>query len=335
MQDLVQQNCWRMIGLKIFLTVSALLSGLTFPAQAQQYPEKPIRILSSTAPGGVIDLLARIFAQKLQERSGQVTVVENAPVAVGTVGVTQAAKWPPDGYSILVAHAANMTISPIINQKLAYVPSRDFVPIAVLGRAANLLLVPKDSPITSVQNLIAVAKAKPSSLSYASQGLGSTAHIATEQFKLVTGIDVLHIPYRGAAPAATALLAGQVSMMIDTVPGNLAQVQAGSLRALAVGSNARSSVLPDVPTMAEAGVSGVEGGLWVGLFAPARTPSAIVTYLNKQAQEIFALADVRKNLEPQGVVLSSWSPDEFAQFLAAEDRRWRDVITRANISLPQ
>jgi tripartite-type tricarboxylate transporter receptor subunit TctC len=309
--------------------------ALTATARAQDYPTGTIHVLSSTFPGGIIDQLARIFASRLQERSKQNTVVENTTIATGTVGAAQAAKWAPDGYSLLVGHAANMTILPILNPKLTYDPRRDFIPIALLGRAANMLLVPKDSPIMSVQDLIAKAKASPGALTYASQGLGSTAHLATEQFKLITGVDIVHVPYRGAAPAATALLAGQISMMIDTVPGNLAQVRAGNLRALAVGSAERSAVLPDVPTMAQAGVPGVEGGLWIGLFVPARTPQPIVSYLSRQAQEIFAMPEVRDPLEAQGVTLPKGSPEDFARFLAAEDQRWREVIARAKIEFPQ
>jgi tripartite-type tricarboxylate transporter receptor subunit TctC len=302
---------------------------------AQEYPAGPIHILSSTFPGGVIDLLARTFAQKLQERSRQTTVVENTTIATGTVGAAQAAKWAPDGYSLLVGHAANMTILPILNPKLTYDPRRDFAPIALFGRAANLLLVPQNSPIKSVSDLIARAKAEPGVLTYASQGLGSTAHLATEQFKLIAGVDIVHVPYRGAAPAATALVAGQISMMIDTVPGNLAQVRGGNLRALAVGSSERAAVLPEVPTMVESGVSGIEGGLWVGLFAPAQTPPAIVAYLNRQTQEIFSLPEVRGPLEAQGLILPKGSPEDFGRFLATEDQRWRDVIARAKIEFPQ
>lgn len=303
-------------------------------ADEQQYPVRQIHILSSTAPGGIIDILARVFAEKLQERSGQVTVVKNAAIAVGTVGVGDAARADPDGYSLLIGHTANMTISPLVNPSLTYVPERDFIPVALFGRAANLLLVPKDSPIRSVQELIETAKAKPGSLTYASQGLGSTAHMATEQFKLITGIDVLHVPYRGAAAAATALLAGQVSMMIDTVPGNLAQVQAGNLRALAVSGKQRISLLPDVPTMAEAGVPGIEGGLWVGLFVQANTPVPIVTYLNKQSNEIFMTPEVRHRFDQEGMFFTPNTPEQFAQFLASERERWRDVIQRAKISFP-
>jgi tripartite-type tricarboxylate transporter receptor subunit TctC len=244
------------------------------------------------------------------------------------------AKAAPDGYTLIMGHPANMTIWPIMNPKLPYDPRKDLAPVALAGTAANLLLVSKNSPIHSVQDLIAAAKANPGSLTYASQGLGSSAHMATEQFKLVTGIEAIHVPYRGSTPAVTDLISGQVSFMIDTVPFNLSHVRGGTLRALAVAADRRSSVLPDVPTMAEAGVPEVQGGLWLALFAPARTPSVVIQYLNKQAQEIFALPDVRQRMEPQGLVLPKGSPDDLARFLAAEDTRWRDVIKRARIEFP-
>ena len=314
--------------------LAAAILAFSGTAYSQAYPAAQIRLLSSTFPGGVIDLLARIYAQKLQDRSGQTVVVENTTVAVGTVGVAQLAKAPPDGYSLLVAHAANMSILPILNPKLAYEPRKNFIPVALLGRAANLLLVPKASSINSVKQLIDEAKGKPGTLTYASQGVGSTAHLATEQFKLAAGLDLIHVPFRGAAPAANALVGAQISMMIDTVPGSLAQVQAGTVRALAVASDQRAAVLPGVPTMAEAGVPGVQGGLWVGLFVPANTPQTIVTYLNRQAQEIFSLPDVRAQLDPQGVILPKGSPEDFAAFLDAEEKRWREVITKAKIVFP-
>jgi tripartite-type tricarboxylate transporter receptor subunit TctC len=301
---------------------------------AQDFPTKPIRILAGAAPGGLIDLFARTFAGKLHERSGQPVLVENNSVATGTIAAELVAKAAADGYTLIMGHPANMTIWPIMNPKLLYDPRKDFAPIALAGTAANLLLVPKDSPIRSVQELIATARAKPGSMTYASQGIGSSAHMATEQFKLVTGIEAVHVPYRGSTPAVTDLVAGQVTFMIDTVPFNLSHVRGGTLRALAVAADRRSSVLPDVPTMAEAGVPDVQGGLWLALFAPANTPPAIIRYLNSEAQAIFALPDVRQRLEPQGLVLPGGSPDDLARFLAAEDTRWRDVITRAKMEFP-
>ncbi|MEA2981538.1 MAG: hypothetical protein QOF09_3361 [Alphaproteobacteria bacterium] len=317
------------LSLAITTLIATAVSGHT-----QDFPTKPIRILVGAAPGGLIDLFARTYAAKLQERSGQPVLVENNSIATGTVGADLVAKAAPDGYTLIMGHPANMTIWPIMNPKLPYDPRKDLAPVALAGTAANLLLVSKNSPIHSVQDLIAAAKANPGSLTYASQGLGSSAHMATEQFKLVTGIEAIHVPYRGSTPAVTDLISGQVSFMIDTVPFNLSHVRGGTLRALAVAADRRSSVLPDVPTMAEAGVPEVQGGLWLALFAPARTPSAVIQYLNKQAQEIFALPDVRQRMEPQGLVLPKGSPDDLARFLAAEDTRWRDVIKRARIEFP-
>lgn len=317
----------RRFGLALLLAVAALC-----PALADDFPSKPIKILVGAAPGGLIDLFARTYAAKLQERSGQPVVVENNSIATGIVAADFVAKAPPDGYTLIMGHPANMTIWPIMDPNLHYDPRKDFAPVALTGKAANLLLVPKNSPIHSVEELIDMAKAKPNTLTYASQGLGSSAHMATAQFALATGIQVIHVPYRGSTPAVTDLIAGQVSFMIDTVPFNLAYVRGGTLRALAVADDKRSSVLPDVPTMAEAGVRNVQGGLWLALFAPAHTPPAVVSYLNKQAQEIFALPDVRERLDPLGLVLPGGSPEDLAKFMQAEDTRWRDVITRAKIT---
>jgi tripartite-type tricarboxylate transporter receptor subunit TctC len=323
--------------LRIRTAFSLAIAGLiavAAPGHAQDYPNKPVRIIVGAAPGGLIDLFARTYATKLQERTGQPILVENSSVATGTIGADLVAKAAPDGYTLIMGHPANMTIWPIINPKLAYDPRKDFTPIALVGKAANLLLVPKNSPIHSVKELIETAKAQPGKMTYASQGLGSSAHMATEQFKLAAGIDAIHVPYRGSAPAVIDLVAGQVTFMIDTAPFNLQQVRTGTLRALAIADDQRSPVLPDVPTMAEAGVPGVQGGLWLALFGPAHMPPALVSYLNKQAQEIFALPEVRQRMEPQGLVLPGGTPDDLAQFMAAEDARWRDVIKRAHIEFP-
>jgi tripartite-type tricarboxylate transporter receptor subunit TctC len=315
----------------LLLPIIAGLMAAPVTARAEDFPSKPIHIMVGAAPGGLIDLFARTYAGKLHERSGQPVLVENNSVATGTIGAGMVAKADPDGYTLIMGHPANMTIWPIIKPSLPYDPRKDFTPVALVGKAANLMLVPKNSPIHSVKELIAAAKAKPGSLTYASQGLGSSAHMATEQFKLVTGIDAVHVPYRGSTPAITDLIAGQVSFMIDTVPFNLSRVRGGTLHALAVADDKRSPVLPDVPTMAEAGVPNVQGGLWLALFAPAHTPPAVISYLNKQAQEIFALPDVRQRMEPQGLVLPKGSPEDLAKFMAAEDTRWRDVIKRGKI----
>lgn len=322
-----QRLAWTIAG------IIAGLVGCATQAVAQDYPNRSIRIVAGAAPGGLIDLFARIYAGKLRERSGQPVIVENNSVATGTLGAESVAKAPPDGYTLLLGHPASMLILPILNPQLAYDPSRDFAPIALLGEAANLLLVRKESPIHSAQELVALAKSKPGTLTYASQGLGSSAHMATEQFRLAAGVDLIHVPYRGSTPAVTDLMSGQVSMMIDTVPFNLAQVRAGALRALAIAAPQRAAVLPDVPTMAEAGLPGVQGGLWLALFAPAHTPPAVISYLNMQAREIFGLPEIRAGLEGQGLNLPVGSPEALASYLAAERTRWSDVIQRAGIKL--
>jgi tripartite-type tricarboxylate transporter receptor subunit TctC len=321
-------------SLRLLAACLACLLSVGASAYAQDYPSKPVRIIAGAAPGGLIDLFARTFAQKLQDRTKQPVIVENSSVATGTIGADLVAKAAPDGYTLLMGHPANVTIWPILNPKLPYSPQKDFVPIALVGAAANLLLVSQNSPIRSAQELIAQAKAKPGFMTYASQGIASSAHMATEQFKLAAGIDVIHVPYRGSSPAVADLVSGQVSMMIDTVPFNLARVRSGTLRALAVAAKERAAVLPDVPTMTEIGLPDVEGGLWLALFAPARTPEPIVAYLHQQAREAFAHADVRGRMEPQGLVLPSGSPEDLKNFLDAEDKRWREVVQRAKIEYP-
>jgi len=319
------------------LTAIALTGLLAFaiPVCAQDYPVKPIRIVAGAAAGGLIDLFARTFAVKLQERSGQPVVVENSSVATGTVGAAAVAKAPPDGYTLLMGHPANVVMLPILNPGLPYDPAKDFVPIAHVGGAANLLVVTKESPARTAQELVALAKEKPGTWTYASQGLGSSAHMATEQFRLAAGIELIHVPYRGSMPAVNDLISGQVAMMIDTLPFNLAQVRAGNLRALAIAAPQRSALLPDVPTMAEVGLPGVQGGLWLALFAPAGTPPAVIAYLNKEAREIFSLPDVRGRLEQQGLQIPLGSPEDLGKFVAAENTRWKDVIARAGIKFPQ
>jgi tripartite-type tricarboxylate transporter receptor subunit TctC len=323
---------------KTFWRFAAALAGLlcfTAPLSAQDYPNKPIRVIAGAATGGLIDLFARTFAVKLQERSGQPVVVENSSIATGTIGAGLVAKAPPDGYTLLMGHPANVVMLPILNPGLPYDPAKDFAPIAHVGGAANLLVVTKDSPAKSAQDLIAMAKAKPGTLTYASQGIGSSAHMATEQFKLAAAVDVIHVPYRGSAPALNDLISGQIAMMIDTLPFNLAQVRSGNLRALAIASRQRSTLLPDVPTMAEVGLPDVEGGLWLALFAPAGTPPAIINYLNKEAREIFSAPDVRDRLEQQGLIVPLGTPDDLRAFVANENTRWRTVINRAGIKFPQ
>jgi tripartite-type tricarboxylate transporter receptor subunit TctC len=313
----------------------AALIAASVPAPAQDFPSKPIRILVGASAGGLVDIVARTYAQKLQDRSGQSVVVENRTGATGTHAADFVAKAPPDGYNLLLGYPAIMVVLPILNPNIPYDAAKDFAPVVHFGTAANVLVVNKDLPVHSVQELIALAKAKPGTLTFASQGIGSSAHMAAEQFRLTAGIDIVHVPYRGSAPAVTDLVGGQVNMMFDNVTFTLPQVQGGKVRALGVTADKRSGVLPNVPTMAEAGLPDVQGGVWFALFAPTGTPPTVIAYLNKEAREIFALPDVRGRFETQGLVLPLGPPEALGAFVTEERNRWGDVIRRASIRFPR
>jgi tripartite-type tricarboxylate transporter receptor subunit TctC len=315
--------------------MAAALAVSSLPAPAQEFPNKPIRIMVGASAGGLVDIVARAYAQKLQDRSGQSVLVENRTGATGTLSADFVAKSPADGYTLLLGYPAIMVVLPILNPNLPYDAAKDFAPVVHFGSAANVLVVNNAVPASSVQELIALAKAKPGTLTFASQGIGSSAHMAAEQFRLAAGIDIVHVPYRGSAPAVTDLIGGQVNMMFDNVTFTLPQVRGGKVRALGITADKRVAVLPEVPTMAEVGLPSVEGGVWFSLFAPANTPKPVIAYLNQQAREIFSLPDVRESFESRGLVLPLGPPEEFGAFVAAERTRWGDVIRRAGIKFPQ
>jgi tripartite-type tricarboxylate transporter receptor subunit TctC len=322
-------------AMRIVLAALVVSIALTAPAAAQSYPSKPIRIMVGASAGGLVDIIARTFAQNLQKRSGQSVVVENRTGATGTHSADAVAKSPPDGYNLLLGYPAIMVVLPILNPGLPYDATKDFAPVVHFGTAANVLVINNDVPAHSVRELVALAKAKPGAVTYASQGIGSSAHMAAEQFRLAAGIDIVHVPYRGSAPAVTDLIAGQVNMMFDNVTFTMPQVKAGKVRALGITASQRVGVLPDVPTMIEAGLPDVQGGVWFTLFAPVGTPPEIVGYLNKQAREIFSASDVREHFESQGLVLPLGTPEQLGSFVAEERKRWSDVIQRAGIQFPR
>ena len=229
--------------------------------------------------------------------------------------------------NLLLGYPAIMVVLPILNPSIPYDAAKDFAPVVHFGTAANVLVVNKDVPANSVQELVALAKAKPGTLTFASQGIGSSAHMAAEQFRLAAGIDIVHVPYRGSAPAVTDLIGGQVNMMFDNVTFTLPQVRGGKVRALGITADKRVGVLPDVPTMAEAGLPDVQGGVWFTLFAPAGTPAGVIGYLNKQAREIFSAPDVRERFESQGLVLPL-GPRRSSAHSSLSSKRWSDVIRR-------
>ena len=319
-------------AIRLLVHSTALFVGaLALPASAQQYPSQPIRFIVPTAPGGVADIAARTFAQKLTE-SGKAAVVENRTGGGGTIAADFVAKSAPDGYTVYIGFHGTQAILPHL-QKLSFDPEKDFIPITVALKSANILVVHPAVPAQSLQQLVAHAKANPGKLTYASQGNGSSGHIVGEQLKQVAGIDIVHVPYRGAAPAVQDLIAGHVSMMFDILTLALPQVRAEKVRALGIASAQRNALFPGVPTMAEAGFPQLEGGPWFGFFVPAKTPRPVVDWLYAEAKKAFSAPDVRERFAQQGLTLPLGTPEETAAFVAAESKRWGDVIRQANIRM--
>jgi tripartite-type tricarboxylate transporter receptor subunit TctC len=309
---------------------AALAAGIT-PSRAQDFPSRPIKIIVPLAAGGMADILARVVALKLTE-AGHTTVVENRTGGSGVIGADQVAKSAPDGYTLLMGLHATQAIL-VHLQKLPYDPAKDFAPVIHCATVPNVLLINNAVPAASLKELVAFAKANPGKLTFASQGNGSTGHMIGEQFKAMAGIEITHVPYRGAAPASQDLLAGHVSMLFDIVPLAISNLQSGKVKALAVCAASRVKVLPDVPTIAEAGLPGMEAGAWFGLFAPAGTPPAAIAWINREAKKAFASPEIAERFDKQGAMLPLESPDAFGKHVAAETERWGALIKRANIRM--
>ena len=309
---------------------AALAAGVA-PTRAQDYPNRPIRIIVPLAAGGMADILARTIAAKLTE-AGHSVVVENRTGGAGVIGADAVAKSPADGYTLLMGLHATQAIL-VHLQKLPYDPAKDFAPVIHAATVPNVVLVHEGVPATSLRELIAYAKANPGKLTFASQGNGSTGHMIGEQFKSMAGIEITHVPYRGAAPASQDLLAGHVSMLFDIVPLAVSNLQSGKVRALAVCASERVKVLPDVPTIAEAGLPGMEAGAWFGLFAPAGTPPAAIAWLNREAKKAFEARDVSERFAGQGAMLPLGPPETFGAHVTAETERWGALIRRAGIRM--
>ena len=318
-----------------FAAVLAAVCFLAPSAAAAQgapdpYPAKPVRIIIGLAPGGGTDIQARLFAQKLSEGFGRSFVVENRTGAGGTVAYALIAKSPPDGYTLLGA-TSGYTITPSVYSKLPYDPIKDFAPISLVAQAPFLLLTHPALPVRSVKDLLALARAKPGVLDCGSAGHGSSTHMAFELFKSLSGAKITHIPYKGTGPALIDGIAGQVHMLFGNVLSTMTHVKAGRLRALAVTTARRSTVLPELPTVAEAGVPGYEDTTWFGMIAPAGTPPAIINRLNAELIKAARSAEVVERLAPDGGEPVGNSPEQFAQLINAEIERWRKVVKSAGI----
>jgi tripartite-type tricarboxylate transporter receptor subunit TctC len=327
----MQMKCSHWLSLSV---AAAMLSALALadPAHAQNYPAKPVKIIVPLAAGGLADILARTVALKMGESSGQTVVVENRPGGAGAIAAEAAARSPADGYTLFLgSQGVNATLPHLA--KINFDPAKDFVPIIQLATFPNLLVVNPQLAAKSVKELVDHAKANPGKLSFASQGNGSSGHMVAEQFKLLAGIDMVHVPYRGAAPAVQDLVAGHVQLMFDSVTLQMPQITAGKSRALAVMSERRVDVLPQVPTMIESGFTDMRGGTWFGLFAPTGTPRAAIDWANGEAKKAFAAPEARQRLTSQGAALPLGTPEEFGAHVASERARWGEVIRRAGIKL--
>jgi tripartite-type tricarboxylate transporter receptor subunit TctC len=309
---------------------AAILS--TGPAWAA-FPERPVKIIVPFAPGGGTDLIARTMGIAMTQHLGQPVIIDNKPGAGTIIGTDVLAKSAPDGYTLVMATLAH-AVNPSIQPKLPYDSDKAFAPVMLVGRSPNVLVVRADSPFKSVKDIIAAAKARPGKLSFASQGSGTSAHLAGELFKNLTHTEITHIPYRGAGPALTDVLGGQVDMMFATASAVGAFIESGKLRALAVTTAERSpsATLAKVPTIAESGVPDYVADSWYGLFVPAGTPAPVIARLNAAAKKAAQSDAFRKNVEAEGLVISAGTPEDFGKYVKAEEVRWRKVVKAANIT---
>ena len=308
----------------IFILLCVLFSAGQ-RAFAEDYPSKPIRIIVPYPPGGFNDTLARTLGQKLTEKWGKAVVVDNRPGGGTTIGTNLAANSAPDGYTLLIVSFA-FAVNPALYASLPYDTGKDFVPIVLAASTPNLLVVNPGLPVKSVKELIALARSKPGKLNYASAGNGSSNHLSMELFKSLTGVDIIHVPYKGSAPAVTDLIGGQVDMMFDNAPNVLQQVKAGKLHALAVSSKERSPFVKELPSVAEAGVPGFDISVWFGVMAPAGTPRSVIAKLNAEINGILKLTEIRQAFNNQGVEPAGGTPEQFSSFLVAQRTKWAKVV---------
>jgi tripartite-type tricarboxylate transporter receptor subunit TctC len=300
-------------------------------AAGVQYPAKPVRFVITFPAGGPTDVVVRLVGQRLTEEWGQPMIIDNRGGAGGIVGTEIVAKAAPDGYSFLVGTAGGMTINPALQSKLVYDPFRDFTPVGMLVMNPQILVAHPSVAAKNVKELVALAKSKPGQLNFASAGTGTATHLGLELLKLTTGLDAVHVPYKGGAPATTDLIAGQVQLLWVSIPSVLPHVKGGRLRALAVSTAKRSASAPDVPTVAESGYPGFEYSNWNALFAPAKTPAAIVRRVNASVVKALSEADVAQKLSSQGADPAPGTPEELARYMRNDHERWKKVIKSAGI----
>jgi tripartite-type tricarboxylate transporter receptor subunit TctC len=320
---------------KLGRVTAAIVAAALIPmaASAQQYPTRAIRMVIGFPPGGGTDIVGRIVAQKLSESLGQQVLPDNRGGASGQIGTEIVAKAAPDGYTLLMAHVAALSILPSLVPKLPFDPAKDFAPVSLAAIAPNLLVVHPSLPVRSVKDLVALARARPGELQFSSVGSGSIQHIAGEMFKLQAKVNMLHVPYKGSGQSIIDLVSGQIHMDFGAIPPVLSHVKSGRLRAIAVTSEKRFSLLPEIPTIAEGGVPGFDMSTWWGLVAPAGVPKEVVTRLHTETAKILRQADVKEKLANVGADPGGNSPEEFAAFIRAERTKYARVVKDAQIKL--
>ena len=324
-------RCSRFARPVIGLLVAAVLTIVATTTLAQTWPNKPVRIIVPYPPGGVGDTFTRSLAQQLSERLGQPVLIENKPGASQIIGAELAAKAAPDGYTLFLGSVTSLAINVRSQKKLSYDPVRDFAPVSLCFASPLYLVVNPALPASSVAELIALARAKPGQLTFASVGQGGSLHLAGELFKSMTGVDMTHIPYKGSAPALADVMGGQVSMIFDVGVSALPQVRAGKLRALAITASRRSEGTPEYPTIAEAGVPGYEASIWFGIVAPAGTPAPVVARLSREIAQIVRTPAIRERFVPLGLDLIGGTPEEFAATMRSEIPKWARVLQDARV----
>jgi len=312
------------------LAAAALAAACAAPAFAQTYPTKPVRIIVPFPPGQASDVIARLVGQKMSENLGQQVVVDNRVGAGGNIGSDMGAKAPPDGYTLTMATAA-LPISASVYAKLPFDPVKDFATVTLMTVTPLVLIVHPALPVKNVKELVALARSRPGQLNFASSGMGTSHHLSGEMLRTVTGVNIVHVPYKGSQAAHIDLMSGQVAMMFDNILPVRPMVQAGKLKALAVTTPQRSPALPDVPTIAEAGLPNFEAVAWFGMLAPAGTPRDIVTKLNGEIVRVLKLPDVNERLSGMGAIVVGSTPDEFATWMRNEVAKWAKVVKAAGV----
>ncbi|HEY4373383.1 MAG TPA: tripartite tricarboxylate transporter substrate binding protein [Burkholderiales bacterium] len=322
----------------VFALAGALSLLAAVPAYAQQYPNKPIRVVVPFPPGNASDVTARAMSDKLQQRLGQTLIVDNRAGAQGNIGVDAVAKAAPDGYTILVTSLSPIVITPSVSKNTPYDPVRDLAPVAMIGYTGMILVASAQFPASNVKDLVAYIKANPGKTTYASLGSGTLSMLAMEMFKRASGVEALHVPYKGSSQALTDLLGGQVTLMIDGMTSSYGQVKAGKLKALAIASQQRSSFAPNIPTMRESGIPGLANfdiAGWVGVLAPAGTPKPIVERLNAELNQITQQPDFKERATAAGLELyPPATPDQFGTFIKGELARYRETSKALHIEAP-